>query len=336
MGRNKKTVKLFRNITATSGQPVNQNVETCAFVDANLNIVDPFSPGAGIGGSLGATDNKLVRTDGTGGATIQAASQITVDDNGKMTIDVSTEEGLKVVSSLGAGAGLNLVMIETTNVLWDRPMLRINGVSSLGGAANIRIDDPNPDIEFIETGQVSPAGKFEIAINEDIFQINGRNAADNSFEQILNVHRLEDGGMVGIGATAGDVPNARLEVAVPGSKSYFMLSPTVGAPSGDVLDVDTNGNFVLNDRGDAVTLRMEGDTNANLFFVDGVNDRVGILTNSPTVALDIFSDAVRLRTAKTPSSATDTGATGTICWDANYIYVCISTNVWRRIAHATW
>lgn len=52
--------------------------------------------------------------------------------------------------------------------------------------------------------------------------------------------------------------------------------------------------------------------------------------------LDVNSDSMRLRTAKTPSSATATGSTGDICWDANYLYVCIATNTWRRIAHASW
>lgn len=273
MGRNKKTVKLFRAITSTSRQPIQNNVETCAFVDEDLNIV---SIGGGGGVTVGTSDNKLVRTNGTSGTSIQSADQVTIDDNGKMTIDVATEQGLEVVSSFGTGAGQNLVLIETTNPLWDRPMLRINGVSDLGGAANIRIDDPNPDIEFIETGQVSPAGKFEISVQEDRFQINGRNAADNSFEQILNIHRVADGGMVGIGAVSGDVPNAKLEVAAAGSNSYFMISPTIGAASGDVFDVDTNGNVIVNDRGDPVILRVEGDTDANLLYVNGPQNEVNI------------------------------------------------------------
>ncbi len=39
---------------------------------------------------------------------------------------------------------------------------------------------------------------------------------------------------------------------------------------------------------------------------------------------------------KTPASATATGFAGEWAWDASYIYICISKNVWRRIAHATW
>lgn len=40
--------------------------------------------------------------------------------------------------------------------------------------------------------------------------------------------------------------------------------------------------------------------------------------------------------AKTPASATDTGVTGTVCWDTNYIYVCVATNTWKRVAISTW
>ncbi len=38
----------------------------------------------------------------------------------------------------------------------------------------------------------------------------------------------------------------------------------------------------------------------------------------------------------TPSAANATGVAGTIAWDANFIYVCITTNTWKRVAIATW
>lgn len=43
-----------------------------------------------------------------------------------------------------------------------------------------------------------------------------------------------------------------------------------------------------------------------------------------------------LPVSKTPSSATDTGTPGMICWDATYIYVCIAPNTWKRAAISTW
>jgi hypothetical protein len=63
---------------------------------------------------------------------------------------------------------------------------------------------------------------------------------------------------------------------------------------------------------------------------------VGIGTTSPTALLDVNSDTVRVRTARTPASAAATGNAGDICWDADYIYVCTATNTWKRTAISTW
>lgn len=37
-----------------------------------------------------------------------------------------------------------------------------------------------------------------------------------------------------------------------------------------------------------------------------------------------------------PATAASTGVTGTITWDAGFIYVCTATNTWKRVAIATW
>lgn len=63
---------------------------------------------------------------------------------------------------------------------------------------------------------------------------------------------------------------------------------------------------------------------------------IGLGTTAPTAPLDISGTTVRLRTARTPASATAAGNQGDICWDANFLYVCVAANTWRRVAHATW
>jgi len=85
-----------------------------------------------------------------------------------------------------------------------------------------------------------------------------------------------------------------------------------------------------------IDFRVESDNNTHMLFVDGGNDKVGINTDQPTETLDINANSIRLRNNLTPSSATALGAVGQICWDANYIYICIATNTWRRIPHDTW
>ena len=47
--------------------------------------------------------------------------------------------------------------------------------------------------------------------------------------------------------------------------------------------------------------------------------QLGLGTNAPSGLFDVNDNRIRIRTAKTPSSATDTGNTGEVCWDANFI-----------------
>jgi hypothetical protein len=51
---------------------------------------------------------------------------------------------------------------------------------------------------------------------------------------------------------------------------------------------------------------------------------------------DVNGNLLRLRTANTPASATAAGEAGDICWDSNYVYVCVATNTWKRSALSTW
>lgn len=63
---------------------------------------------------------------------------------------------------------------------------------------------------------------------------------------------------------------------------------------------------------------------------------LGIGTNAPSGLLDVNDNRLRVRTAKTPASATASGNAGEICWDASFVYVCTATNAWRRSALAAW
>ena len=57
-------------------------------------------------------------------------------------------------------------------------------------------------------------------------------------------------------------------------------------------------------------------------------------TGSYTDLLDLPPTAPTL--VAPPVSSTATGTTGQISWDANYIYVCVNTNTWKRVALTTW
>jgi hypothetical protein len=109
------------------------------------------------------------------------------------------------------------------------------------------------------------------------------------------------------------------------SNTAFIESEVDGTPGAN----DMPGRLVFATTADGVATPTERMriTSAGL---------VGIGTTSPTTLLDVNADTVRVRTARTPASASATGATGEICWDANYIYVAVGTNTWKRAALSTW
>lgn len=149
-------------------------------------------------------------------------------------------------------------------------------------------------------------------------------------------------------AGAGVPPTATLHVGdITGTGDTIMLiqaGPSQANSIFEILQYDTStsvsidhtGHTIFNEQGNDVDFRVEGDTDANLLFIEGSTNRIGIGTNGPTTKLDVNSDRVRIRTSKTPSSASDGGTQGDICWDSNYIYVCVAGNTWKRVAIATW
>lgn len=58
---------------------------------------------------------------------------------------------------------------------------------------------------------------------------------------------------------------------------------------------------------------------------------------TPTFVSSINSgDNVIITTPKTPVNAGAAGTVGQLCWDSGFIYICIATNTWHRVAQAAW
>jgi hypothetical protein len=91
-------------------------------------------------------------------------------------------------------------------------------------------------------------------------------------------------------------------------------------------------------------LGTEGDINAIAIGYEAVSEgpNTTVIGNSDTLLTKLFGvittpgDRLRIGSAFTPSSASSSGTAGDICWDANYIYVCIATDTWKRTAISTW
>lgn len=60
------------------------------------------------------------------------------------------------------------------------------------------------------------------------------------------------------------------------------------------------------------------------------------ITDTNEVYIHDGTEFVPIITNRTPSSATDTGVKGQVAYDTNYIYVCVNSNVWKRVSISTW
>jgi len=92
------------------------------------------------------------------------------------------------------------------------------------------------------------------------------------------------------GTFTGDVtiPDTIVHTGDSDTKMRFPAANVISfeTAGADRLAIGT-GEVVVNDPGNSIDFRVEGDTNANLLFVDASTDRIGIGTNGPTSTMQI-------------------------------------------------
>lgn len=165
---------------------------------------------------------------------------------------------------------------------------------------------------------------------------------------------ISDDGNVGIGEKS---PTAKLHITDATGGTLLRLDTAANQDNDPQIYITGQGE----DNGEGFALNYDNDTGDiryDVFYVSGSHiwrlyqdtddgagfegmrltyeGNLGIGTPSPTEKLDIDSDSIRIRQSKTPNSASDTGTTGQISWDSDYIYICIATNTWKRVAISTW
>lgn len=90
--------------------------------------------------------------------------------------------GLTLYSNADSAVAQPLARFEIDNTSWDEEVLYIRSDSPTSRGL-IRLDSPAPEIEFVETDQGGGgAGKFEVRVQHDEFQINSRRSDDTTFE----------------------------------------------------------------------------------------------------------------------------------------------------------
>src|SRR6056300_1650459 len=245
----------------------------------------------------------LIRAGSTASATrvLQLASEndtkiMTVNSNGNVGIGTTSPTSkLQVVSSTSGASvlkadGTSGTVFEVTDDLSDS-LMSVNTIAGLPvfevfADNHIVAGRYNQNDFYLNTngcvgiGTDSPSSRLHLVSNVavgNIFEID--NQAGN---QVLNVFQastltslimFDQNGASRCSLTASSTLGGGISLFETSGATYFTSFASVGT--------------VFNESGSAVDFRIEGDTDANLFFVDGSTDRIGIGTNAPSQKLHV-------------------------------------------------
>ena len=134
------------------------------------------------------------------------------------------------------------------------------------------------------------------------------------------------------------VAGTTYKVTITGTGGTATATYTLGGVTGTTIPSAATP-FTITDYITANTTGALIITPANTCTVSLTSVTVEALTDA-TGDLTVMGD-LRVRSSifipsSPPSTSTSTGISGAITWDANYIYICTTTNTWKRMPLSTW
>lgn len=158
--------------------------------------------------------------------------------------------------------------------------------------------------------QSNVTGSYIVAIGTSAALNIGASAASATINSIF------------IGTNAGRYRGSGVDTLTRASDSIF-IGDTARANDNSQTNQVVIGNGVVGDGTNTTVLNTASTTSTRI-------------NGTATSVLRTAGDTLRIDNARTPATAGAAGNAGDICWDANYIYVCVAANTWKRAAIATW
>ena len=252
--------------------------------------------------------------------------------------------GLYVSSDQASVPSNPLVLIRSTSASYNQGLLWLLGANTNtgGNAFGLRIQDGNPDIEFREADQTAPAGMYELDINNDLFRINGRNSANNSYDTLAWFSRQDAGGpeMGGrfcLGCGFSDYAGFRFNIvatSVPAAPYLTLSTASTTGAIGNVLTVTKDGLLGLSTSTPSAMLSLTGKAGGKLaqWLTSAGTNMLDIANDTATAVLrgtwDFSNATVKAHVYKSFTYATSTSWQGTTTLPLGTAFVA---ETWNKV-----
>ena len=231
------------------------------------------------GSTIASSFDQLLFVDAAAGMT-EATLKIVSTEVGKSALQISDEHVLIKGVDTNNAAGFEVQQTDGTSILKvaaGTPAATLVGDLTVTGNAIVTTADNTDTLRLVSTDSDANVGP-NLILHRD-----GGNGADNDLIGLVSWAGEDDAGnetdYFFIRTQIEDASNTTEDAKV------IMVSQTAGSGSERIslLGAET----VINEDSNDIDFRVESNGNANMLFVDGGNDRVGIGTASPSSLLTV-------------------------------------------------
>ncbi len=309
VGTTTSTPSATGNITVTAGTMVanvegnvtgNVTGDVTGDVTGNADTATALATGRTIS-LTGDVTGTSASFDGSGNVALSttiAANSVALgtDTTGNYMSDLTEGTGIDISHTPGEGSN-GTITLDLTEVGFGGGANRLitdDGDGTVSTEANLTFDGTN--LAIAGAGKLYFGGGSHTYINEDIddrlrFFVGGdefmrftqQDAGGEIFSIYQDVYIPDDKKIHFGGGNDLEIYHDGTDDIINTKGNAFKLLDN----GTEKLRVTAAGHIIINESGNDQNLRVEGDTDANLFFVDAGTDRVGIGTNSPTAKLVI-------------------------------------------------
>ena len=239
----------------------------------------------------------------------QFAFAVTSGEDGTTAGNITIDSYANVKANVITGADVETGTISAADGTQSATIANSTGVMTIASAVLTTADINGGTIDGATIGGATPAaGTFTNLTANGTIDIDSTGNMDGI---IIGANTAAAGTFTTATATNVQATNIK---ANDGTAAIVITDSTGAVAVSTALTATGNvsvngGTFIFNEAGADLDFRFEGDNNANLLFGDAGNDRIGILTATPAVTLDIgqATDGIYLPSGNTEARPTPVG-----------------------------